>query len=135
NHVVCDTPLGEAVDAGIVKTPIIGRTRELIEQTHDDASYRYEVHLRLGYERWLRSCDKWMKSGSKQMLFVMCEDIDAADQITKGLNGDPVLAKLNGKTINLYIKLKGKFMRRKIGGETIDVFEESEKEISDEDLK
>ena len=39
--------LGEAVDAGIIKTPIIGRTRELIEQAHDDASYRYEAHLRL----------------------------------------------------------------------------------------
>ena len=48
-HVVCDTPLGEAVDAGIIKTPVIGRTKELIEQAHDDASYRYEAHLRLGY--------------------------------------------------------------------------------------
>ena len=24
-HVICDTPLGEAVDAGIVKTPVLGR--------------------------------------------------------------------------------------------------------------
>jgi len=24
-HIICDTPLGEAIDAGIVKTPIIGR--------------------------------------------------------------------------------------------------------------
>ena len=47
-HVVCDTPLGEAVDAGIIKTPIIGRTPQLVEQPHDDASYRYETHLRLG---------------------------------------------------------------------------------------
>ena len=134
-HVVCDTPLGEAVDAGIVKTPIIGRTKELIEQAHDDASYRYEAHLRLGYERWLRSCDEWAKSGRKPLLFVMCEDTDAADQITKRLNGDGVFAKLNGKTINLHTNLKGKIKRRKIGGETVEVFEESEKEISDEDLK
>ena len=52
-HIVCDTPLGEAVDAGIVKTPIIGSTdKSLAEQHSDDASIRYDRHLRLGYERW-----------------------------------------------------------------------------------
>ena len=54
-HIVCDTPLGEAVDAGIVKTSIIGRAGQLIEQATDDAAYRYEAHLRLGYQRWLKS--------------------------------------------------------------------------------
>lgn len=134
-HIVCDTPLGEAVDAGIIKTPVIGRTQELIEQTHDDASYRFETHLRLGYERWKRSLDEWAKSGRKPLLFVMCENTDAADQITRRLNGDPVFGGLNGKTINLHTNLKGKIKRRKIAGQTIEVFEESEKEISDEDLK
>jgi type III restriction enzyme len=28
-HIVCDTPLGEAVDGGIVKTPIFGKTEAL----------------------------------------------------------------------------------------------------------
>lgn len=134
-HVVCDTPLGEAVDAGIIKTPVIGRTKELIEQAHDDASYRYEAHLRLGYERWRRSRDEWSKSGKKPLLFVMCEDTEAADQITKRLNGDGIFKGLNAKTINLHTNLKGKIKRRKIAGQTIEVFEESEKEISDEDLK
>lgn len=134
-HVVCDTPLGEAVDAGIIKTPIIGHTRELIEQPHDDASYRYEAHLRLGYKRWVRSCDEWEKGGKRPLLFVMCEDTNAADQITKRLNGDKIFKDLNGKTINLHTNLKGKIKRRNIGGQTIEVFEESEKEISDEDLK
>ncbi len=134
-HVVCDTPLGEAVDSGIVKTPVIGRTKELILQTHDDASYRYEAHLRLGYERWKRSRDEWAKSGKRPLLFVMCEDTEAADQITKRLNGDGIFADLNSKTINLHTNLKGKIKRRNIGGQTIEVFEESEKDISDEDLK
>ena len=134
-HVVCDTPLGEAVDAGIIKTPIIGRTRDLIEQAHDDASYRYEAHLRLGYERWLRSREEWIRSGKKPLLFVMCEDTEAADQITRRMNADGVFKELNGKTINLHTNLKGKIKKKKIGGQTIEVFEESEKEISDEDLK
>ncbi len=134
-HVICDTPLGEAVDAGIVKTPIIGRIGNLKEQTHDDASYRFEMHLRLGYERWLRSSEEWNENGRKPLLFVMCEDTKSADQITRRLNSDPAFSELNGKTINLHTNLKGKVKKRKIGGRTIEVFEESEKEISDEDLK
>lgn len=134
-HVVCDTPLGEAVDAGIVKTPVIGQTANLIEQAHDDAAYRYEAHLRLGYERWKRSRDEWKKSGKKPLLFVMCENTDAADSITRRLNSDGVFSDLNGKTINLHTNLKGKVKKKKIGGETVEVFEENDKEISDEDLK
>ena len=86
-------------------------------------------------QRWRRSRDEWTKSGSKPLLFVMCEDTDAADQIAKRLNGDRIFSGLNGKTINLHTNLKGKIRRRKIAGQTIEVFEESEKEISDEDLK
>ncbi|CFX18355.1 Type III restriction enzyme, res subunit [Candidatus Filomicrobium marinum] len=134
-HVVCDTPLGEAVDAGIVKTPIIGRTKELVEQAHDDAAYQYEAHLRLGYERWKRSRAEWEKSGKKPLLFVMCTDTEAANQITDRLNADSLFSELNGKTINLHTNLKGKVKKRNIGGQTIEVFEESEKDISDEDLK
>lgn len=134
-HVVCDTPLGEAVDAGIIKTPIIGRTQDLVEQAHDDAAYQFEAHLRLGYERWKRSRAEWEKSGKKPLLFVMCTDTEAADQITSRLNSDGIFADLNGKTINLHTNLKGKIKKKKIGNQTIEVFEENEKDISDEDLK
>jgi type III restriction enzyme len=134
-HVVCDTPLGEAVDAGIVKTPVLGRTKELIEQPHDDAAYRFEAHLRLGYERWRKSQDEWKKSEKKPLLFVMCENTDAADQITARLNNDPVFAGLNQKTINLHTNLKGKIKTIKQEGKRIEVFVEDEKAISDDDLK
>jgi len=50
-HVICDAPLGEAVDAGIVKTPVIGRAQKLVERVHSDAAYKYENHLTLGYLR------------------------------------------------------------------------------------
>lgn len=134
-HVVCDTPLGEAVDAGIIKTPVIGKSRQIVEQPHGDSAHRFEAHLRLGYERWRRSRDEWSKSGRKPLLFVMCENTDAADQITARLNNDPVFADLNGKTINLHTNLKGKVKKQKIEGRTIEVFIEDEKAISDDDLK
>ncbi len=134
-HVVCDTPLGEAVDAGIIKTPVIGKSRQIIEQPHDDAAYRFEAHLRVGYERWRRSREEWAKSGRKPLLFVMCENTDAADQITGRLNSDPVFKELNGRTINLHTNLKGKIKKQKIDGRSVETFVEDEKAISDDDLR
>ena len=134
-HVVCDTPLGEAVDSGIVKTPVIGHGDKLVERPHDDAAYRYENHLMLGYKRWLASKEEWDKSGKKALLFVMTESTDAADRIANRLNTDPIFSELHGKTINLHTNLKGKLKPRGKGANKYYEFIESEKEISDEDLK
>lgn len=135
-HVVCDTPLGEAVDGGIVKTPIIGQAdQQLHEQADDNAAFRFERHLRLGYERWKTSRDEWIRSGKKALLFVMCEDTTAADQIALRFNKDEVFKELNGKTINLHTNLKGKVKRMGKGASARVEFVEDEKEISDEDLQ
>ncbi|MEW6110022.1 MAG: DEAD/DEAH box helicase family protein [Nitrospirota bacterium] len=134
-HVICDAPLGEAVDAGIVKSPIIGRGEDLIEQTSDDASIKYQQHLMIGYSRWLRSKEEWEKSGKKALLFVMTEDTEDASQIANKLNTDPLYKELNGKTINLHTNLKGSLKKRGKGENVYYEFVENEKEISDEDLK
>lgn len=134
-HIVCDTPLGEAVDAGIVKTPVIGRAGQLVEQATDNAAWRYEVHLKLGYERWRKSRVEWEPGGKKPLLFIMCEDTKAADEITARLNGDTVFSELNGRTINLHTNLKGKIKKTGKGAAAREVFVESDKDISDEDLK
>jgi hypothetical protein len=49
-YIICDSPLGEAVDAGIVKTPVIGRCSQLTERLSENAAERYQQHLLLGYE-------------------------------------------------------------------------------------
>ncbi len=135
-HIICDTPLGEAVDAGIVKTPIIGRAdKKLSEEASDNAAYRFDRHIRLGYARWLKSKAEWEKSGKKALLFVMCEDTEAADQIARRLNTDEAFKDLNGKTINLHTNLKGKLKKIGKGANARYEFVENEKEISDEDLK
>jgi type III restriction enzyme len=135
-HIVCDTPLGEAVDAGIVKTPLIGQaSRQLVEQADDNAAYRWEQHLLLGYERWKASQAEWQASGKKPLLFIMCDDTDAADQITQRFNTDPLFEHLNGKTINLHTNLKGKLKKVGRGKEARYEFVEDEKAISDDDLK
>lgn len=134
-HVVCDTPLGEAVDAGIVKSPIIGHGERLVERAHEDAAYKYENHLTLGYKRWLLSKEEWEKSGKKALLFVMTESTEAADSIAGRLNSDPIYAELNGRTINLHTNLKGKLKKKGRGKDAFVEFVESEREISDDDLK
>ena len=134
-HIVSDSPLGEAVDAGIVKVPIIGHVGQLQERADQNAAYRYDEHLRLGYARWVKSNDEWQDSGKKPTLFVMCEDTEAADQITRRLNTDPTFQLLNNKTINLHTNLKGKLKKVKRGGVEFYDFVENEKEISEEDLK
>jgi type III restriction enzyme len=135
-HIVCDTPLGEAVDAGIVKTPLIGQaSRKLVEQADDNAAYRWEQHLLLGYERWKASKAEWQASGKKPLLFIMCDDTDAADQITQRFNTDPLFEQLNGKTINLHTNLKGKLKKVGRGKDARHEFVEDEKAISDDDLK
>jgi len=135
-HIICDAPLGEAVDAGIVKAPIIGSGGgRLSEEPNDNAAYRYERHLRLGYERWKASQKEWESSGKKPLLFVMCESTEAADQIANRLNSDTAFGELNGKTINLHTNLKGKIKKMGSGQDAIYQFVESEKDITDEDLK
>ncbi|MGK2964029.1 MAG: DEAD/DEAH box helicase, partial [Tepidiformaceae bacterium] len=134
-HIVCDTPLGEAVDAGIVKTPIIGRAGKLTEQATENAAYRYEAHLKLGYERWLLSKEEWFPSGKKPLLFVMCENTEAANDIATRLNGDAVFKELNGRTINLHTRLKGKIKQEGKGKDKRSVFVVDEKDISDDDLR
>ncbi len=135
-HIVCDTPLGEAVDGSIVKTPVIGKgDKSLSEEPSDNAAYRYDRHLRMGYLRWLRSKEEWEKSGKKALLFVMCEDTKAADEIANRLNADDTFKELNGRTINLHTNLKGKLKKVGRGANARVEFVECEGEISDEDLK
>ena len=97
SHIVI-TPLGEAVDAGIVKVPIIGRAN-LQEAPSENAAEMYREHLVTGYKRWQRSCAEWEEVGKKALLFVMCESTNAADEIAKVLNTDAQFAELNGKTL------------------------------------
>ncbi|HJW74361.1 MAG TPA: restriction endonuclease subunit R, partial [Thermoleophilia bacterium] len=78
---------------------------------------------------------EWERSGKRPLMFVMTEDTEAADQIARRLNSDPIYADLNGKTINLHTNLKGKLKKRGRGANVYYEFEVSEKEISDDDLK
>ncbi|HLJ55977.1 MAG TPA: DEAD/DEAH box helicase family protein [Chthonomonadaceae bacterium] len=128
-HVICDFPLGEAVDAGIVKVPVIGRSEELRPRTAESAADRYRVHLRLGYEQYVHAYQEWSAT-RKPILFVMTEDTQAADELTTALDSDDYPL-LKGRVVNLHTRLKGRIKRFKNGRAE---FEVNEKQMSDEDL-
>ncbi len=135
-HCVCDTPLGEAVDGGIVKFPIIGKASKLAEGISANAAWKYDTHLRLGYNRWKAATEEWSRVGKKALLFVMCNSTQEADEITRRLNDDPeVFPLLKERTINLHTNLKGRVVMKGSGDERQAVFVEKEGDITDEDLK
>lgn len=134
-HIVVESALGEAVDAGIVKTPVIGRGSGLrVDETADDASDRFLQHLIVGYQRWRQSYDEWQPSGKTPLMFVMCEDTAAADQIARRLDSDERFELLNNRTINLHTNLRGKIVKRGRAPNHYLEFVESESSITAEDL-
>jgi type III restriction enzyme len=85
-HVICDTPLGEAVDAGIVKIPVIGPGRRACgaPQRQRRRQVSAAPHDRIQTLATLKQ--EWEKSGKKALLFIMAEKTEAADQIARELN-------------------------------------------------
>lgn len=134
-HVVSDFPLGEAVDAGIVKVPVIGKSDELTPfKTATDAFDEYRNHLLLGYKQYEHAYEEWAGS-QKPVLFVMTESATKANEIASRLNNDDRFPLLKGKVLNLHTRLKGDLKKRKLGGQEWLEFVPSEKNISDDDMK
>ena len=143
-HVIVDFPLGEAVDAGIVKVPLLGESPQLeairiTRSKKGDPSNRprdtYRRHLEIAYEVYERSF-KELEGVQKPILFVMTEDTKAADDIADFLNTDRRFKLLNERVLNLHTRLKGKIQRQEIDGKVIETFVPSDDgKMSEEDLR
>lgn len=134
-HIVCDFPLGEAVDAGIVKVPVLGESDELIESgdKRTPAHQRYAVHLKLGYQTYQRAFEEWSKV-RKPILFVMTEDAKAANEIANYLDSD-AFPLLKGHVLNIHTRLKGKIKEVTRGGRKVLEFIENDTAMKPEDLQ
>lgn len=134
-HIVSDFPLGEAVDAGIVKVPVIGRSEDIkVNDAAGDAFEKYRTHLLLGYQQYQYMWDEWNQV-RKPILFVMCESAQAANEIAAKLNDDDRFPLLKGKVLNLHTRLEGKIVTRKSGRQQWKEFVYSETKLKDDDLK
>lgn len=134
-HIICDFPLGEAVDAGIVKVPVLG-VSDLLKDNKDTSlpSYeRYRYHLQIGYQRYEESYKQW-KDVRKPILFVMTENSKAANEIANYLDSD-LFPLLKGRVLNIHTNLKGRVRNVTRFGKKIKEFVESETRMKPEDLK
>ena len=134
-HIICDFPLSEAVDAGIVKVPVLGESEELTVQgdAKTPAYIRYANHLRIGYKRY-RISYRELEKTRKPILFVMTEDTRSADEIAKYLDSNK-FPLLKGRVLNIHTRLQGKIKTVERGGRKVREFIESETEMSPEDLR
>ncbi len=134
-HIVVDFPLGEAVDAGIVKVPVLGESEELVVRgdKKTPAHERYAMHLKLGYQRYAKTYEELGKV-RKPILFVMTEDATAANEIAAYLDSDD-FPLLKGRVLNIHTRLKGKVREVTRGGKTFKEFVENETAMKPEDLR
>ena len=134
-HIVCDFPLGEAVDAGIVKVPVLGESDELTEHggKRSPAHQRYGMHLKLGYERYKKSYDELSKV-RKPILFVMTENATAANQVADYLDSG-AFPLLRGRVLNIHTRLRGRIKTYMRGGREVKEFVESETGMKPDDLR
>jgi type III restriction enzyme len=134
-HIVCDFPLGEAVDAGIVKVPVLGEAPEIPPKGFDfpNADARYSMHLKLGYQLYEQSFAEFHKV-RKPILFVMTEDKDAANDIARYLDSDQ-FPLLKGRVLNIHTRLKGTVKTVTRFGRELKEFVESESGMKPEDLR
>ncbi|MCS6919052.1 MAG: DEAD/DEAH box helicase family protein [Fimbriimonadales bacterium] len=134
-HIVVDFPLGEAVDAGIVKTPVLGESDELLVRgdKHSPAHERYAMHLKLAYQRYEKTYEE-LSRVSKPILFVMTEDAKAANEIADYLDSD-AFPLLKGKVLNIHTRLKGKIVTVRRGGREVKEFVESETGMKPDELR
>lgn len=134
-HIVSDYPLGDAVDAGIVKVPVLGESDELrlLGDKGAPASQRYRIHLQIAYQRYVSQFEEYGKV-RKPILFVMTEDAKSADDIAAYLDSE-AFPLLRGRVLNIHTRLKGSLKKVQRGGREIREFVENEKGISAEDLR
>lgn len=134
-HIVCDFPLGEAVDAGIVKVPVLGESEELdvYGDKKTPAQQRYSMHLKLGYQTYQRAFEEWSRV-RKPILFVMTEDANSANEIAGYLDSE-TFPLLKGRVLNIHTRLKGRIKMVMRGGRQVPEFVENETAMKPEDLQ
>jgi type III restriction enzyme len=91
-HVVVDYPLASAVADGIVKTPLIGEVHGATVELGTSAVQRYRQWLDVAVGRWRKFHEALSPAGKRPVLFVMCEDTQAADEVGDYLRQRPDFA-------------------------------------------
>lgn len=126
--IIDDFTLKEAIEMDIVKRPLKGTVRRARETASDKAHERYMAWIDAGVRRWREYKTKLSKVGRKPILFFMCEDTTAADDVYDYLQGS--VPELKDKTLLIHTKLNGDIIQ-----DDLDKAREAARKIDDPDTK
>lgn len=95
---VCDYPLVEAIQQGVVKHPVLpdqASRAKLHETESSNFVERFKDFLDLGFLEWKKTYVEHLKAGKKAILFVMTDDTTNCDAVAKFLEDQyPELGKV-----------------------------------------
>ncbi|MHB8683739.1 MAG: DEAD/DEAH box helicase family protein, partial [Dehalococcoidia bacterium] len=131
-EIIVDYPIAQAVDDGIVKTPLIGELRGDIDITSDDASVRYRDRINAGVSKWRQFNDELSKANLKPVMFVMAENTTAAGQIADYLETLPGFA---GRVLEIHTNARGEIVegKSKARKEEIEVLRQAARKVDSND--
>ena len=109
-EIIVDYPIVQAVEDGIVKTPLIGELRGDVDITSDDASVRYRDRINARVSKWRQINEELSKANLKPVMFVMAENTTASDQIADYLE---TLPGFTGRVLNIHTNTRGEIVEGK----------------------
>ena len=107
--IIVDFSLAEAIEMNIVKRPMKGVVKGAEEIASKKAFERYRAWIDAGVRRWREYKDKLRILGKRPILFVMCEDTNAADEVYDYLNQIP---DLRNRILLIHTKLNGEIIKK-----------------------
>ncbi len=110
-EIVVDYPIAQAVEDGIVKTPVIGELTGAEDYQSADAAVRFRDRINAGIEKW-RDFEEALKDDptKKPLLFIMAENTESANQIADYLQ---TLEGFWGRVLNIHTNAKGEVVEGK----------------------
>jgi type III restriction enzyme len=127
-HVVVDYPLKAAVDDGIVKTPLIGEVKGAVAELGDTAAQKYRPWIDVAVGRWRKFHESLSPSGHRPVLFVMCENTQAANEVGDYLGQLPDFA--DGRLLVIHTNQAGEITKA-----DLDVARRTAREIDGPDSR
>jgi len=106
--IIVDFSLAEAIEMNIVKRPMKGIVKGAEEIASKKAFERYMAWIDAGVRRWREYKEKLKILNKKPILFVMCEDTTAANEVYDYLNHVP---DLKDRILLIHTNLKGDIVR------------------------
>ncbi len=107
--IIVDFSLAEAIEMNIVKRPMKGVVKGAEEIASKKAFERYRAWIDAGVRRWREYKDKLKILDKRPILFVMCEDTNAADEVYDYLNQIP---DLRDRILLIHTKLNGEIIKK-----------------------